>query len=233
MSMEVKINTLRRFKNLIGERFGKLVVISGPLNITEESEWRKKQRKWLCKCDCGNEVIRITNQLNKIPMPNCGCFSKKRMVELNTKNCRPFEWIYNNLSRCARHNNKEMILSFDDFLAFTKINRCHYCGDKITWRDRNSKKKPDSCYYIDRKDNAKGYIKENCVVCCSLCNFTKHSHFSYDEMLLLGKTIGAIKKSRQATEPNGFVEIVKCQAAKGATTALGSTAITGAEGAIA
>lgn len=195
--MEVKINTLRRFENLINKQFGKLTVINGPLNIPDEKQWKHKQRKWLCKCDCGNEVIRVTNQLNKGSATSCGCASKERIVKLNTQNCRPFEWIYNNLLRCAKSSDRKSSLTFNEFLEFTKINRCHYCGDVIEWRDRNSKSNPNNCYYLDRKDNLIGYTKENCVVCCSLCNLTRHIRFSYTEMLLLGKTIGEIKKKRQ------------------------------------
>ena len=37
--MEVKINTYRRFENLIGRKFGKLTITNGPLNIIDEKEW--------------------------------------------------------------------------------------------------------------------------------------------------------------------------------------------------
>ena len=193
--MNIKIKTLRRFNNLIGKRFGNLIVTTGPLDVINEKEWSKKQRKWLCKCDCGNEVIRVTNQLNKGAATSCGCLSKKRVVEMNTKDCRPFEWIYNNLLRCAKNNHKEIGLTFEDFLEFTKITTCHYCGDLIEWKSRG-KKGANSAYYLDRKDNTKGYFKDNCVVCCSLCNLTKHNQFTYNEMILLGKTINEIKRQR-------------------------------------
>lgn len=192
-----KIKTHRRFINLIGQKFGNLKVINGPLDISEESEWKKKQRKWLCQCKCGKEVVRVTSQLNKGAATSCGCDSKERLVKLNTQNCRPFEWIYNNLLRCAKQRKHEVTLSFDDFLEFIKIHNCCYCNDIIKWIARNSKSNPISnSYYIDRKNNKQGYTKENCVVCCGLCNFTKHSWFTYDEMLLLGKTIQNIKQKR-------------------------------------
>lgn len=202
--MNTKIKTLRRFNNLIGKRFGNLVVIAGPLDITDDKEWSKKQRKWLCKCDCGNEIVRVTNQLNKGVATSCGCLSKKRIVEMNTKDCRPFEWIYNNLSRCAKNSNKEMSLTFEDFLEFTKITACNYCGDLIEWKSRGTKG-GNNAYYLDRKDNTKGYLKDNCVVCCSLCNLTKHNQFTYDEMILLGKTISEIKRQRLDQSPKNVI----------------------------
>lgn len=38
---------------------------------------------------------------------------------------------------------------------------CSYCGDKI------------KTIGIDRVDNSKGYIKDNCVLCCKICNRMK------------------------------------------------------------
>ena len=40
------------------------------------------------------------------------------------------------------------------------VNDCHYC----------EKTGPNG---IDRVDNAKGYIKTNCVPCCKHCNYVK------------------------------------------------------------
>lgn len=202
--IEVKIKTLKRFENLIGKRFGRLVVVNGPLNVqtANESKWKRRQRKWLCKCDCGNESIYVTNQLKKGSTKSCGCLSKDRLIQMNTRNCQPFEWIYNNMVRCSKQNKHDMLLSFEEFLQFTKQTQCHYCGDSIQWKERNSKKTPNGCYFLDRKDNSKGYIQNNCVVCCTLCNLTRHTRFTYDEMIILGKTIGQIKQQRLIVSNN-------------------------------
>lgn len=37
-------------------------------------------------------------------------------------------------------------------------------------------------------NNSTGYSKENCVVCCSVCNTFKSDKFTYTEMLKLGET---------------------------------------------
>lgn len=203
MNFEIKLNNLRRFKNLVNHKFGKLTVINGPINILNDKSWKQKQRKWLCKCECGVEVIRVTNQLNKGSATSCGCESKERVIRLNTQNCRPYEWIYNNLIRCANHNNKSAELTFEDFLEFTQITNCHYCNDTIQWKPRNSKKDSNNRYYIDRKNNDLGYTKSNCVVCCSLCNLTKNKYFTYEEMLILGKSINTIKKNRMVNHISG------------------------------
>lgn len=55
-------------KDLTGQRFGKLLVIKRVENT------KANKAQWLCKCDCGNEVITITNQLTsgaKTSCPKC------------------------------------------------------------------------------------------------------------------------------------------------------------------
>lgn len=52
------------FKDLIGERFGRLLVISQAERIRNLISWR-------CQCDCGNYVTKITNAIKAAP--HCGC----------------------------------------------------------------------------------------------------------------------------------------------------------------
>lgn len=53
--------------NLIGQRFGKLVVL-------EETDMRKGTNViWKCQCDCGNIAYAITSSLNKGDTKSCGC----------------------------------------------------------------------------------------------------------------------------------------------------------------
>ena len=54
-----------------GDRFGYLTVIREvEPNVTPCGT---VQRKFLCRCDCGNEVIRLRSTLQKNPNPSCGC----------------------------------------------------------------------------------------------------------------------------------------------------------------
>jgi len=52
---------------MIGQRFGK-VVVEQQLDSTAKGE-----RRWLCRCDCGNSYISTTANLKRRPMANCGC----------------------------------------------------------------------------------------------------------------------------------------------------------------
>jgi hypothetical protein len=54
-------------------------------------------------------------------------------------------------------------ITFDEFNAFVG-EPCYFCGHKAEGESNG----------IDRYDNSKGYIKENCRPCCEECNRIKH-----------------------------------------------------------
>jgi hypothetical protein len=56
-----------RFKNEIGKRFGRLIVVSLSDNKGTSSVWN-------CLCDCGNEVIVLGAKLRNGHTQSCGCF---------------------------------------------------------------------------------------------------------------------------------------------------------------
>ena len=62
---------MARFKDLTGEKFGKLKV----LELAEDhvSSNGKKTKQWLCKCECGNNVVVKANYLKSGKKTSCGC----------------------------------------------------------------------------------------------------------------------------------------------------------------
>jgi very-short-patch-repair endonuclease len=63
--------------NLIGQRFGNLVV-------TSESPIRKNNRVvWNCKCDCGENTLVTTDLLRQGKTTSCGCKRKARIINFN------------------------------------------------------------------------------------------------------------------------------------------------------
>ena len=99
-----------------------------------------------------------------------------------------------------------MTLTLDEFLEFVKVKNCFYCKSEIAWPERANRLAQDgntwinssSAHNLDRLDNSIGYTKENCVVCCPLCNGIRSNILTVNEMLLLGKTINQIKRNRNA-----------------------------------
>jgi hypothetical protein len=170
-----------RFENLMGRRFGKLLVV-------EFVPYHKPGRKrcyasWRCLCDCGKSKIVRARHL-KTGTDSCGCYSKEK-VSLSRR--LPFgtstrNRIISSYKSNARKRGIEYHLEDDETIALFMGN-CHYCGSppsNIACHKR--------CYGsftyngIDRIDNTKGYVKGNVVSCCSVCN-VKKCKTSYEDFI--------------------------------------------------
>ena len=71
-----EINT----ENLIGKRFGKLIVLELAYKKRANSVKKHNNYYWKCRCDCGNEVIRMGSSLKRGHTESCGC---ERLYKLN------------------------------------------------------------------------------------------------------------------------------------------------------
>lgn len=88
--------------DLTGQRFGRLTVI-------ERSGKQCGHATWLCKCDCGNEVVVASNNLKKDTF-SCGCYQREQSRKSNTthgiaRSKIHFIWIAMK-QRCFNPNNK-------------------------------------------------------------------------------------------------------------------------------
>lgn len=164
----------KRCDDITGNVYNRLTVIGRDRNDCSGGS------RWLCRCECGNVAAVRAYSLRHGTTKSCGCYGvelSKQRIHPNRK--RPYESTYNILlHRCKRRNLDA--LSYEEYLEFTAIERCHYCHSKIEWyphRKHNQK----SGYHLDRMNNALGYRKDNCVVCCPRCNWGKQDVYTYDE----------------------------------------------------
>jgi hypothetical protein len=65
----------------------------------------------------------------------------------------------------AESKKSMSILTYEEFVSFTRTKRCHYCHNPVHWQDYNA-----THYNLDRKNNGLGYSLLNCAVCCKRCN---------------------------------------------------------------
>lgn len=61
-------------KSLVGQRFGKLVVLE-----------RLENNSYLCKCDCGNTTVVSASNLRGVTTRSCGCIHKEVMKNISKK----------------------------------------------------------------------------------------------------------------------------------------------------
>lgn len=69
----------RSLKDLIGQRFGKLIV------IYRASDTEYGHVAWHCVCDCGREVDVSSNHLSTGHTRSCGCYEKEKRIEKQSK----------------------------------------------------------------------------------------------------------------------------------------------------
>lgn len=147
-----------------------------------------------CADGCGREVRVSHGALYKATGKCPSCVSKTR----------PYQHLYGMLVATARHRNLVVDLTYEDLVEYTKVDECTYCGSKIEWEMWSGPKGYSKAYNLDRKDNAKGYSKDNCVVCCTACNFIRRDELTHEEMLILSPGLREVMRVRHLRELNNI-----------------------------
>jgi hypothetical protein len=162
----------RGYTNLVGRVFGKWTVI----DRVERGDTGGTNNIWLCRCECGAEqklgTFRLTSGLTK------GC---KKCAVIPGPRIRPYEALFNKLRGSAIREHKLFALTYEEFLTFTDIPACHYCGASVRFVKHGHGRKSGRPYNLDRKANDLGYRADNLVVCCDRCNRAKGNRFTYEE----------------------------------------------------
>lgn len=128
---------------------------------------------WLFKCECGNEKIIRARSVISGRSRSCGCLIKATRKHLPEGEAS-FNVLVYTYKTNAKKRNYEFSLTNEEFRSLTKQN-CFYCG--IPPGTAMVRKRTFFGNYtyngIDRVDNTKGYLLDNCVTCCSVCNYSK------------------------------------------------------------
>lgn len=158
----IEVIDMPNFKNLTGEKFGRLTVIG----VSRKVESGNRERYyWRCKCDCGNEKEVRTDCLTSGLVKSCGCLKKEQDKINLTKyhkhklsHTKLWYTYYDMKSRCYDKTDKR----YSDY-GGREIEICpewlENFEDFVSWSLENGF---DDNLQIDRIDNNSGYSPQNC-----------------------------------------------------------------------
>ncbi len=148
--------------DLVGNKFDRLTVISFHHTGVNKSGRGQKQRWWLCRCECGKEVLHPTGRLRARSVKSCGCyrsdFARIKFTTHGKSKTREYVTWHSMIQRCYyckrdSYNDyggrditvcKRWLTSFDNFYA----DMC---------------KKPTPKHTIERIDPNGNYTPENTI----------------------------------------------------------------------
>lgn len=155
-----------KVKDETGNRYGALLVLGREGSCYAGATWR-------CLCDCGNETVVAGSWLRSGNTKSCGCkkYGNHRLPDgVATINALFAGYKYE-----AEQRGYAWELTREQF-EYLIQQPCYYCG-KLAKDNERKRYKADNycCNGIDRRNNNEGYLLENCVPCCSQCNFSKRN----------------------------------------------------------
>jgi hypothetical protein len=180
--------------NLVGKRFGKLVVVEPILTST--------RGRWLCLCDCGNTKEAETWNLKNSKVVSCGCRSKEAAIERSLLGNESPGWqgtkdiprrVYSACKTNAEKRGIPFNLTIEDIQEVFENQKglCRYTQLPITFeqpRITGTNRRYKSNASIDRIDSNKSYTKDNIQLVEKRVNMMKWK-LTEEEFLDLAKMI--------------------------------------------
>lgn len=139
---------------------------------------RRKQQGICRSCDCkvGPSSTVYCEPCLEHVRKNARCAAAKRPRKKTTAKNK-----FHALKSKAKSREIEFSLDCKWFLEWYEASekKCDYCGvEEFVLLEMG---KPKRCLTIDRKDNLKGYTKENICIACFRCNNMKSNFFAAEE----------------------------------------------------
>lgn len=154
-----------------GKKFNKLLIIK------QYKPFKLSRQFVYCKCDCGVETKTSLSKVVLGLVKSCGCIRKGMPQPKIRKGfgVSSFNKLYDSYKRRSKIKCIEFKISKSFAKKLYKKN-CYYCGVEPS---SICKLKGGYGHFIyngiDRMDNEKGYVSDNCIPCCTLCNYLKNN----------------------------------------------------------
>lgn len=132
-----------------GDRFGQITLVS----IVESP---RRGTFWLCRCDCGNEVVKYAGHIRAGQAKSCGCVKGAHRTHQMSGSSEYRAWD-NARSRCYRENDRKY-----PTYGGRGVRMCEAWRQSFEAFIADMGKKPTSLHTLDRINNDGNYEPSNC-----------------------------------------------------------------------
>jgi hypothetical protein len=171
-------------KDLTGQQYNKLTITTFSHRAISANGYSRNI--WNVVCACGKQFKIGVSDFKKGTGQCWKCGHETARAKI-TKDPQKlvFDKLFNSYKRTSKKRKKEFNLTKGQFRRFIN-DFCYYCGTEPRQKAKHPRQKYELLYNgIDRLDSSKGYILNNCVTCCSICNYMKQSLYEEDFYLQL------------------------------------------------
>jgi hypothetical protein len=116
--------------DITGQKFGRLTVIQ------QQGKDKYNNALWLCKCDCGNEITVISNNLKSGRTKSCGCYRKEATKQRFSK-YNLYEEYNDYIIGYTTNTNIAFYVDKEDFDKIKNITWYENSNGYIVHKDRN------------------------------------------------------------------------------------------------
>lgn len=165
--------------DLVGKRFGRLLVL-------EKLPHTEKQYKYKCICDCGNVIEAKADNLRSGRVKSCGCLKHEKSVNrIENREDAILRREYSHLKkRNRKFTDNDNVIDYKEYKEIV-TSPCYFCGS-VGSRSIHDRLRVRGITYtcsdevlhingVDRIDSSNGYVKGNCIPCCTTCNYAKNT----------------------------------------------------------
>jgi len=140
--------------NLIGEKYGRLLVLS----FHHDSKYGAY---WECQCDCGKKSIVLGNALRRGSSKSCGCFGDERRIETKTTHGMAYSDEYRAWIRMIERTTSNSYQGTARYKG-RGITVCDEWKHSFEQFYKDMGDKPSKIYSLDRINNNGNYEPSNC-----------------------------------------------------------------------
>jgi len=180
-----------RAKNIIGQRFGRLVVVE------IAGQYPDGRTKWKLQCDCGKYTVAPFNNLKHKGVISCGCYKKETSFDNKWRGIGSLGLDhFNSIKRGAKTRDLDfnITLQYASDLFNKQNKRCALSGKVITLSSNRKRLKPTAS--LDRINNDLGYVEGNVQWVHREINIAKNV-VNNEEFIKICKDVTSFNKKRK------------------------------------